>query len=116
MVAALDKAINAEVIGHWKIGVFLDRLFESAYSCDSLQNSAKKSHRPCKREARQLIELCQTKRSPRVSFQTSDAKNTVIRREEKRYKNNVGPQVRRRHHRVQLVVLRLQQDIANRGL
>jgi hypothetical protein len=73
----VDEAINAEVIDPWKIGGFLDCLFESVYYLRPIAEFREEvSQSLPKREARQLIEHCKTKCAPRVSFETAETKTT----------------------------------------
>lgn len=56
-------------------GESLDRLFESVYFLRPVADFREEvSDALSKRDARQLIELCQTKGSPRVSFETAETK------------------------------------------
>ena len=56
-------------------GEHLDRLFESVYYLRPIEDFREEvSQTLSKREARQLIEVCQTKATPRVSFETAETK------------------------------------------
>jgi hypothetical protein len=56
-------------------GECIDRLFESVYFLRPVADFREEvSEALPKRDARQLIELCQTKCSPRVSFETAETK------------------------------------------
>jgi hypothetical protein len=56
-------------------GEHLDRLFESVYYLRPIEDFREQvSQALPKRQARELIEVCQTKATPRVSFETAETK------------------------------------------